>query len=140
MLLPMLLKLLITQQWLLMLHSNNIQQLLLKQPLLPPLEWLLDLFHLCIVAYPRSMLQLQDWPCLQTLFAYHEALIRTQKDSNVGAKAVWCKTSNHQLLLKSKSLNSVCTNEDPMPFQSLHLQRKKDQKRHKEGGRSKRSQ
>merc|ERR1719288_388477 len=128
MLLPMLLKLLITQLWLLMLLSNNIQQLLLKQLLLPPLEWLLDLFHLCIVAYPKNMLQLQDWRCLQTLFAYQEALIRTQKDSNVGAKAVWCKTTNHQLLLKNKSLNLACTNEDPMPFQSLLLQRKKNLK------------
>merc|ERR1712223_1943131 len=112
------------------LPSNNILLLLLKQLLLPPLEWLPDLFHLCIVAYPRNMLQLQDWRCLQTLFAYQEALIRTQKDSNVGAKAVCTLTSN-QPLLKNKSLNLVCTNEDPMPFQSLHLQRKKDLKHHK---------
>merc|ERR1712223_1154285 len=113
------------------LPSNNILLLLLKQLLLPPLEWLLDLFHLCIVAFPRNMLQLQDWHCLQTLFAYQEALIRTQKDSNVGAKAVWCKTTNRQLLLKNKSLNLVCTNEDPMPFQSLRLPRKKDLKQHR---------
>merc|ERR1711899_106718 len=41
-------------------------------------------------------------------------------DKNTKGFQRWCK-----------SLNLVCTNEDPMPFQSLHLQRKKDLKHHK---------